>query len=349
MQTKEVKQTKQQTALMGGLSRLRSALVLYTVVVSTLAPAQNLVPNGSFEEYTQCPDYFGEVPNCVGWHQYVANSADYFNACATHPAATVPQSWMGYQEAAEGQAYVGMTTWLVGVDYYREVIGAALSEPLQPGVPVRLCFQGSPGGFGSNPVNSADHAGSNIGLRFYTTQPADWSYQNVPYPNDAALYLPELLDDTSAWVSVSGIYVPDSAYTWVLIGNFFDDQHSPISVLDPQNPTGFAYAFVDNVSVSYDLSYCGSVGLLENKATEAVWVSNPFDDRLRVVLDAPARSPFHLALYDGSGRQVLRFAVPLGQQVVEVPTEFLTSGAYVLTGAIGHDLFPPQRVVHLKN
>ena len=54
-----------------------------------LGKAQNLVPNGSFENYSQCPFYSNEIYRAIGWfqpHKYPglnsvnqSSSSDYFN------------------------------------------------------------------------------------------------------------------------------------------------------------------------------------------------------------------------------------------------------------------------------
>lgn len=42
--------------------------VLLSLVLGSAAQAQNLVPNGSFEQYTYCPDDISQFyDNIVGW------------------------------------------------------------------------------------------------------------------------------------------------------------------------------------------------------------------------------------------------------------------------------------------
>ena len=65
--------------------------VLLAILMTPLvAQAQNLVPNPSFEEYTECPWNFGQWANVVDWTSPYTTSADYFNICAGNGAAGAP-------------------------------------------------------------------------------------------------------------------------------------------------------------------------------------------------------------------------------------------------------------------
>jgi hypothetical protein len=124
-------------------------LVLLVTLVSSLGTqGQNLVLNGSFEEYTECPPSFGYWANVVGWISPYTQSADYYNACASGTVSSVPQNTVGYQHPSEGDAYMGIITYSPAVPY-REVIATELTEALQPGVPTYVTYKVSSGGGGS--------------------------------------------------------------------------------------------------------------------------------------------------------------------------------------------------------
>lgn len=55
---------------------------------------------------------------------------------------------------------------------------------------------------------------------FFSTVPI-WQANNwtSPLPNWSAVAVPYPVTDTSSWVLVSGVFIPDSAYTYVLVGN----------------------------------------------------------------------------------------------------------------------------------
>ena len=99
---------------------------------------QNLVPNGSFEAYTQCPNNSSQIYYAPPWSGPTTNSSDYFNACST--TMNVPHyggigsSYPYYLNAKDGNAYVGMYTYQL--NNYREYIQNKLLDTLHIG----LCY-----------------------------------------------------------------------------------------------------------------------------------------------------------------------------------------------------------------
>lgn len=312
---------------------MRVFAAIGATLFSAAALGQNLVPNGSFEQHDTCPTTpFGYGMYATGWLNLHTTSADYFNACSTDGVVDVPLSQFGYQQAYDGQAYVGMATVLPGAPYYREIVGMELLEPLQPGVPVCLSFRMALGGFGSWYGNSAIYTSKGLGLRFFRVLPSDW--QSYLYPNTAAIYLDQVPTDTSQWYVASGTYVPDSAYTYVLVGNFFADTLSEITVLDSSGfgALGGSYAFVDDVRVSFDLDYCDADLAASNASGPAPLVyPQPFQDMLHVRWPtAHATIVERYALLDVRGC-LLRSDVPYRPCTdCALPFAGLTSGVYLL-------------------
>lgn len=101
---------------------------------------ENLVLNGDFEEYWECPDDATQIERC----KYVYNpcslltsTSDYFNACYTSGSGGapvgIPITNQGHQFAKSGD---GMTGFLCvdATNYqYREYIQLSFSEPMQCG------------------------------------------------------------------------------------------------------------------------------------------------------------------------------------------------------------------------
>lgn len=329
---------------------MRAVLLYLCLLELTPAWAQNLVPNGSFEEHDTCASFdMGFGMYASGWLNLHTQSADYFNVCNTGGVLDVPFSQLGYQLPYEGDAYVGMGTYAAGIPWYRELVGIALTEPLQPGVPVCLSFRTAVGGFGSWSGNSAVYTCKGIGLKFFTVLPYDW--QGYLYPNTAALHLDEVPTDTSAWYVVSGTYVPDSAYTYVVVGNFFADTLSEVAVLDSTGFGGFelSYAFVDDVRVSFSLEYCADEMAVQVRDSDhLVAYPVPFTDRLHVRLPQGVPWPIGFSLRDMAGRVVLQGQPTLGIGEVSIATEHLVDGAYFLQLITTRGSWSPISVVHVS-
>lgn len=233
--------------------------LLTLVALAGACAAQNLVPNGSFEEYTQCPDFWNQMSRATGWSRY-HQSPDFFNSCLVNGLpggglVGIPSNVVGWQAAATGQGYAGAVTWeqpSESVSNKREHLGAQLVMPLQIGVPVWISFRVSVAADGSQ--ERPRWSASGVGLRF-TTAPylQDWP---AVVPNQAALFMVTIPTDTTIWYEVSGFYVPDSAYQYVVLGNFFDDLNTSVLLVDPSGNVNRAYIFYDDVCVSYVQNGC---------------------------------------------------------------------------------------------
>lgn len=94
--------------------------------------AQNLVPNGSFEDYAVCPGSYSEHPSdfrVTSWRSISTGSPDYFNTCS-EGEASVPYNWAGVSDAFDGHGYAGIYVWMYQEKDYREYLHCKLNEPL---------------------------------------------------------------------------------------------------------------------------------------------------------------------------------------------------------------------------
>lgn len=301
------------------------------IAVPLVCGAQNLVPNGSFEDTTACPDYFGQWWRAAGWENASFNSPDYLNACAGGVVCGVPFNHLGYQLPAHGDAYMGLITYSFNDFDYREIVTAELAQPLQVGVPVFLSFKTSCGGYGSVYWGSANWKARGPGLKFFVNPPADWS--SYLYPNSAAVYMDTVLSDTSAtWVTVSGMYVPDSAYRYLAIGNFFEDSLSWPSIQDTVYGTlGGAYAFVDEVCVSQNPQYCSSdMAVIDCSAGLYNLIYETHTGDVVLWAGVPPGLGTQVGLFDAAGRMLRLMPWQSGQRELRMGTESLSSGLYTM-------------------
>ncbi len=229
---------------------------LSTLTLMVPLSAQNLVFNGDLELHTDCPATYSDWDGVPGWETYYTTSADYFNACATNPLVDVPNNLAGYQPAASGSAYLGVCTCIPGMDWYRELAGGELQEPLVVGMTVYVCFDLAVAQDGAS-GSAAQYSSNGTGVRFFTELPDDWSTALLASPPQ--VFQQELPIDTATWYHVSGAFVVDSAYRWFVVGNFFPYSELLVQEIDVNGSCGCAYALIDNVTVSYLPELCESV------------------------------------------------------------------------------------------
>lgn len=267
----------------GALRSAKSGIGCVALLVALLATpcallGQNLVVNPGFEEFTQCPNTLSQIDLAVGWER-VFGTPDYFNACADD-SVSVPFNAAGHQWPSDGAGYAGLGFY---GELAKECLQGSLISPLDIGMPVYISMRVSPGGFGYADWSSPAYMASHIGLRF-STQPLDVQNQFASLETNApVLFLPSILNDTAAWTVLSAVFIPDSAYAYLQIGNFFADSLCQWEVVDPLGLDG-AYAFIDAVCVSREPGMCDPVnGMVEHMAGE-VPSGISFHDLLEVPL-----------------------------------------------------------------
>jgi len=240
---------------------MKYVLCLLMLVSVKVSLAQNLVPNPSFEDYSDCPSDLDQVFKCVDWFSR-GGTSDYFNACCscaspTPPiySANVPENVVGFQEPASGQGYCGVVCY-TNIEEYREYIGCRLKDSLEVGVKY----------YASIRVSLADTsywASDKIGMKFRTAMPIIWPTAGYLSNNQASVQPDSIISNDNDWTSVSGSFVADSAYNYLLIGNFFTDSMVSLQV---NNPFGFltSYYYIDDVCVSTDSLTCADFHLSTN-------------------------------------------------------------------------------------
>ncbi|MBK9763813.1 MAG: T9SS type A sorting domain-containing protein [Flavobacteriales bacterium] len=207
---------------------------------------------------------------------------------------------------------------------------APLLEPMVVGQTYYCSFRANAAFGGNAQYPQIWLANDKVGLLF-TTYERHW-YQGDPYPaplNDAHVIYSQVLTDTVGWTLVSGSFMADSAYQYLMIGNFFsnaltDTLHfaNPNSVF-PWYPRG--YTLIDAVCVSPNPMGCDlgqSVG--EELAVGPVLFPNPAHDLLVV----GGRSGARLVAMDAVGRVIWQGVVGSDRWVL--PVGAWARGTYVL-------------------
>lgn len=225
-------------------------LSLVVVIMPMFGQAQNLVPNGDFEQYSLCPDYVSQIDRAVGWQRPTEGTSDYFNSCLASPfSMSVPDNQFGDQGGHSGNGYAGFYTLYateaidVPTDYEREYVTYQLAQALTVGSTYSVEFF----------VSLADvskYAIGELGALLTTS---------VPYRADELpiALTPQItnndggwLDEKDGWDAIGGCFVADSAYTYITIGNFNNGVNTDFIEVPTQFPlTYFSYYFVDDVSV----------------------------------------------------------------------------------------------------
>lgn len=225
------------------MKKYLSLLLLYSINCYS----QNLVPNPSFEEYDTCPNSYSQIHFATGW--WSANeSPDYYNTCATgvSPLSAVPRNGFGYQFPASGEAYIGYYNY--GASSLREYIGIELINHVQEEKRYSLGFKISR----SDSLNGGLVVSNNFCMWFSNVL---HTISNPKIPNNFAHFtVDSFITDTLNWINLSGMFISDSNYRYLYIGNFYDNANTDTFNITSINNNGRAYYYIDDVFVMKDTS-----------------------------------------------------------------------------------------------
>lgn len=281
--------------------------VLYIAFLCCLginAKAQgNLVPNPSFETYSQCPDLSNQTHYATGWSSF-RGTPDYYNRCNNTSSINaemfgVPKNGTGYQYAADGDAYCVLFSWPKGGGEEIELIGCKLITPLDSGVTYCVSVKFNFPYKAENPCGNT--ALKNIGIQFTNTQYSGLS--PMPLNNICHVCGDEFISDTLKWIQIKGEFTPTQSYSFLAIGNFFNDSATETKQLfTPTNCGNCSSYYVDDVIVSADLSLC-------NEKTEVVEVTipnvfTPNNDNINDTIDFSAFEKGSVFIYNRWGNVV---------------------------------------------
>jgi gliding motility-associated-like protein len=218
--------------------------LIFLLVANSFLLSQNLVYNGSFEQYIYCPDAGGQINRAKYWfsaNNGLGGSEEYYNACDNPGMCGVPKNYLGgYQFARTGNAYAG-TSFFQSINEGREYIEGTLKNPLTIGkeycVSLYVCLAGhSNGGIDA------------LGMYFSSDSLITYSpmvyYVKPQISNDSLI----IILDSSNWVNISGTFISMGVESFFTLGNFKRNNQTNITYFPPYTD-GIAYYLIDDVAI----------------------------------------------------------------------------------------------------
>jgi hypothetical protein len=118
------------------------------------------------------------------------------------------------------------------------------------------------------------------------------------FRNYAHVYAPTAVTDTADWTLIEGDFTADSAYAYIVLGNFFDDAHTTGVSITGATPY-VVYYLIDGVEVIPNDPACHSVGIGERETERGPRVTTSDNGLL---IHWPGRVIQEVMLVDGRGR-----------------------------------------------
>jgi OmpA-OmpF porin, OOP family len=306
-------------------------LCLFVWLALEVRAQVNLVPNGSFEDISDCQGLL-DLTDAYGWFRPSNGTPDLFNECSSTSGRKVPGNSFGYQYAQDGEGYSGAYIFINYGQYdEREYIAIKLTQSLKPN---RLyCFKM----YSSLAENSSpDFSISSLGA--YLSIDSIYFNSFNPLPHTPQIQNQDLnfINDTINWKLITGNYLAQGGERYIYIGNFRDSVNT-VCETPPTSPQE-TYIFIDNVQ----LSECDSLIGVDEKLKEEIKIyPNPPQDF--VSIDIPENyQNTQLSIYNLTGQLVVQKQIISNQQI---PISELGNGMYIFVIESGDRVIGRERVV----
>lgn len=227
---------------------LKSMPVWMLVFSISAQEGENMVPNGSFEQFSGKLRRLGMIEDAEGWSSPTGNSADLFSADAKAPDVMTPENVYGKEEPKDGINYAGLITYSYNDKENRSYITTKLSTPMKKGMRYKVMFY-------ANLAELSKYSSNRIGAHF-SKRPLNTSDKVPALVEDTHIEHPneEIFTGTYGWDLVCGEYVAEGGEKYITIGNFYSNN----DVGNEKNKKAkdvkgtqivAAYYYIDDVSV----------------------------------------------------------------------------------------------------
>jgi len=208
---------------------------------------QNLILNGSFEEYTELPaspdvvSYPRYWYNPSGKHDVMSGSPDYFHL-EGRIRSQLPMSAYGHVYPQDSNAVCGLVTYMGYTPNFREYIATELPAALQAGKRYHFSM------YVSNGERSQYMSGGIGELGIYFSNEKIKQKGFAPIKATPQVIFWEMLF-TNGWQKVEGDFTATEAYRYAAVGNFFPDSLTDFREFVTDSKKG-AYYFIDNLELT---------------------------------------------------------------------------------------------------
>lgn len=294
-------------------------LFLLLLLTGSFCRAQNLVPNPSFEDFNYCPHYTDDRYAWQFWTSF-GGTPDVFNICSDSIGG-VPVNFPGKQIPATGNSYGGLIIVCADFNPWHEYLAVPFTDFLVEGVKY----------FVSIKVSLADcssHASNNLGIGFSTDSFPQSSY-TLLFNDTLTSYLKinsqAIITDSMNWTTISGSFTADSAYKYLVIGNFTGYRSTNTIALGNNCLYETAYYYIDDVCVTSDSTGCDfSTGTKYNSLSFNAY-PNPASERVFISTDEYESLEYSLISLLGDRIKIVKSEsyidvsdVPAGVYILEI-------------------------------
>jgi gliding motility-associated-like protein len=216
--------------------------VVILVIISLRTYSQNLVPDPSFENCSNCLTGAGDIAASIPWTNPTLSTPDYFNACFSIPSTfSVPTNFAGYKNAHTGKAYAGLANISPSAPYYRDYIQVKLTDSLSRGKQYCVSYYVALS-------NIVQYAVNGFSAYFSNTQIIDTTLGLLPFSAQFN-YQGAVITDTANWTLISGQFIANGGELYMIIGNFNTIANTSSTLVNSSAIGINSYYYIDDVYV----------------------------------------------------------------------------------------------------
>jgi hypothetical protein len=218
--------------------------------------AQNLVPNSSFEQHTDC--IYNVLSNALPWNSVCGGTGhcSFLHSCKTDPYGQTPYQFydacfQSYQVPRTGFAYAAFGTYIQSISPQSSVPFVRLIDTLKNGKTYCVTYFVSL-------LNYCNFSIDKLGALFV---PTTFPIKNLSCNSSSTIsiantFTPQVIttsgvvfEDTLNWMEVSGTFTAVGNEVYLAIGDLLLNSQHFIKNSYPTNCNGLAEYYVDDVSV----------------------------------------------------------------------------------------------------
>ena len=305
----------------------------------------NLVPNGSFENFSALPTDDCDWELAIGWTNAATTnfcspdngSPDYYHTQGEGVFSALPENFFANLSPQDGNAIMGVGGYFNIQTNAREYLSTALSCPMIPGEIYEVSFY----------LNNGDLAGTNNysngwGITLTETPLLQPDGCNCLIEAMPQFSVPDIVSGNE-WQNFTFTFTADQAYEYLTFGNFLSDAALSLEEVSP-NDFSIAYIFIDNISITpisssplelgEDINLCGStVDVVLDAGTVAcasyLWSTGETTSSIQVTTPGI----YSVSLTNDCGVQTDEIEITADGNLVEELNEVICQGeAYTLNG-----------------
>ena len=144
--------------------------------------------------------------------------------------------------------------------------------------------------------------------------------------NDSKIYSTNIINDKINWIEIKGSFVADSAYEYILLGNFFLDQNTSTF-----NCITHSYYFFDSICLSIDSLDCfsntSSISIPDN---DLFSLNHDINDK-EIVIKYKGNKNMQLSIVNAEGKLINIYTF---NSDFKISTDKWSTGMYLINSSI---------------